>query len=247
MKVIFLGTNGWYDTDTGNTICTLIKASRCNIFLDAGFGLAKADRYLDPRNPTYIFLSHLHLDHVIGLHALAKFKMPKGLFVIVPREMNSALKTLFDSPYTMPPKVLAFPTSIKTISEELKIPGAVVQTRKLIHRGGCFGYRFTFDKKVISYCTDTGVCDNFKILAKDADLLITECALRKGQDDSGWPHLDPVAAAKLAKEAKVKRMILTHFDAHNYKNKDQRKRAQEYAVKIFPKSIAAEDGVQITV
>jgi len=27
MKITFLGTNGWYDTRTGNTICTLIGAS----------------------------------------------------------------------------------------------------------------------------------------------------------------------------------------------------------------------------
>ena len=28
MDVIFLGTNGWYDSDTGNTICTLINSSK---------------------------------------------------------------------------------------------------------------------------------------------------------------------------------------------------------------------------
>jgi ribonuclease BN (tRNA processing enzyme) len=27
MKIVFLGTNGWYDTSTGNTICTLLKTA----------------------------------------------------------------------------------------------------------------------------------------------------------------------------------------------------------------------------
>ena len=25
IKIIFLGTNGWYDTETGNTVCTFIE------------------------------------------------------------------------------------------------------------------------------------------------------------------------------------------------------------------------------
>ncbi len=44
MNVVFLGTNGWYDTDTGNTICTLIATPEAVVVLDAGYGLAKLDR-----------------------------------------------------------------------------------------------------------------------------------------------------------------------------------------------------------
>jgi len=36
LKVIFLGTNGWYDTATGNTICTFVQTKRYDILLDAG-------------------------------------------------------------------------------------------------------------------------------------------------------------------------------------------------------------------
>jgi len=46
MQVIFLGTNGWYDSPTGNTICTLINSDKYHIILDAGNGLYKADRYI---------------------------------------------------------------------------------------------------------------------------------------------------------------------------------------------------------
>ncbi|NTW75140.1 MAG: ribonuclease Z, partial [Chlorobiaceae bacterium] len=45
MKVVFLGTNGWYDTPVGNTICILIETGSSIILLDAGSGLYKADRY----------------------------------------------------------------------------------------------------------------------------------------------------------------------------------------------------------
>jgi ribonuclease BN (tRNA processing enzyme) len=83
----FLGTNGWYDTETGNTICTLIRTDRWEILLDAGYGIARADRHLtaDPDNPTFLLLSHFHLDHVAGLHTLAKFRFPKGLIIAGPQ------------------------------------------------------------------------------------------------------------------------------------------------------------------
>ena len=35
MKITFLGTNGWYDTKTGNTICTLIETKDYFIILQS--------------------------------------------------------------------------------------------------------------------------------------------------------------------------------------------------------------------
>ena len=70
MKIIFLGTNGWYDTSLGNTICTLIKTQDFHIILDAGNGLYKIDRHIIDEKPVFLFLSHFHLDHIIGLHIL---------------------------------------------------------------------------------------------------------------------------------------------------------------------------------
>ena len=38
MKIIFLGTNGWYDTKTGNTLSVFMKTKKEYIILDAGSG-----------------------------------------------------------------------------------------------------------------------------------------------------------------------------------------------------------------
>ncbi|MCK4994022.1 MAG: MBL fold metallo-hydrolase [Candidatus Omnitrophica bacterium] len=246
MKIIFLGTNGWFDTKTGNTVCTLIKTDSCNIILDAGSGFVKADRYIDNTKPTAVFLSHLHLDHIIGLHALAKFKFPKGLVIYAPQSAIKALKAFIAQPFTVPPKGLSFKIKFSAALKKMRFAGMEINALLLVHSSDCLGYRFKGQGKTIAYCTDTGSCENIVKLGNNADLLITECALRKGQDDGGWPHLDPIQAALLAKEANAHRLVLTHFDADNYPSKKHRSIAQTHARKVFPKSIAAVDRLTIT-
>ncbi len=246
MKIIFLGTNGWFDTKTGNTVCALIKADTCNIILDAGFGLAKAGRYLDAKKPTAIFLSHLHLDHIVGLHVLAKFKFPKGLVIYAPKSALKSLRAFIAQPFTVPLRSLPFKVKITGASKKMRFAGIKINSLKLVHSSDCLGYRFQCHGKTIAYCTDTGSCGNILRLAQNADLLISECALQKGQDHGGWPHLDPEQAALLAKKANVRRLVLTHFDAENHPDKKDRSIAQKHARKIFRKSIAAVDGLTIT-
>lgn len=56
MQVIFLGTNnGWYDTDTGNTICVLMKTNNYNIIFDAGKGIYKVVDYYEEKNLRIFF------------------------------------------------------------------------------------------------------------------------------------------------------------------------------------------------
>ena len=247
MEIIFLGTNGWFDTKTGNTICTLIKTGSCNIILDAGMGIVKADKYLDKNKPAFLFLSHLHLDHIVGLHALAKFRFPKGLTMVIPHNYKGILGGFMDQPFTVPIKRLPFKLNIKPIKNNLDLGSVKVKAAELLHSSVCFGYRFDIGRKSISYCTDTGVCDQVIALSRNADLLITECALQYGQDDEGWPHLDPEHAAFMAKKSEVKQLVMTHFDANNYKTIPQRKRAQVYARRVFSKSTAAFDGLKIVI
>ena len=81
MQVTFLGTNGWFDTAAGNTVSVLVQSEEYDIIFDAGNGIAKADRYITQKKPVYLFISHLHIDHIAGLHTLVKFRLKKGLHV----------------------------------------------------------------------------------------------------------------------------------------------------------------------
>ncbi|MCX5706416.1 MAG: ribonuclease Z, partial [Candidatus Omnitrophica bacterium] len=78
-----------------------------------------------------------------------------------------------------------------------------------------------------------------------SDLLITECSYRTGQRDDSWPHLNPEMAAGVAKEARVRRLILAHFDSGVYLTNKDRILAQKAARKIFKNTLAAKDGLRL--
>jgi ribonuclease BN (tRNA processing enzyme) len=103
------------------------------------------------------------------------------------------------------------------------------------------GYRFLLEGKKIAYCPDTGYCENAVTLAKDADILISECSFLPGEHSAGWPHLNPQFAARIAVEAGAGRLALVHFDAAKYTSMELRKKAEKEAQKIFPNTFASED------
>ena len=241
MKIVFLGTNGWYDSPTGNTICILIETDKASILLDAGNGLYKADRYIGRDKPVHLFISHTHLDHIIGLHILNKFEFNQGLTIHTQPGTATALQTMFSSTYSLPFANLSYPVEIEELEGLYKNLSFEVQTAKMQHSVPTIGFRISIENKIIAYCPDTGYCDNAVALAKEADLLIAECAFRPNEESEHWPHLNPETAAKIAVEAQAKQLALIHFDAYRYPTMGSRQKAQETAQAIFPNTVATTD------
>ncbi|HWQ27125.1 MAG TPA: ribonuclease Z [Chlorobaculum sp.] len=242
MKVVFLGTNGWYDTPAGNTICILIESETASILLDAGSGLYKADRYIEHDKPVYLFLSHLHLDHIIGLHLLNKFEFQKGLTIFCRKGDKAHLQTIIGPPYSLPLSQLRYPAEIVELEEGItELDGFNVQTALLRHSVPTIGFRITIEGKTIAYCPDTGYCDNAVKLGRSADLLIAECAFRPGEESESWPHLNPETAARLALEAEAKQLVLIHFDAFRYPDRESRYSSCIGAMDIFPDLVPSYD------
>ncbi len=244
MKIVFLGTNGWYDSVTGNTICTLIETRERYIILDAGNGIYKADRFIKKDKPVFLFLSHFHLDHIEGLHVLAKFDF-KRLDIYGQPGTKKTIADFLGKKFSIPIHKLPFPCKLHDIETGWHDTPVKFRCLELQHASRCFGYRFELEGKTVSYCTDTGYCDAAIELSKDADLLISECALAPGITTPSWPHMNPTLAAKLAKEAGAKKLIMTHFDAAQYLSTKDKKKAQTEARKVFKNSAAASDGLMI--
>lgn len=247
MELIFLGTNGWYDTSTGNTVCALLKTKKYDIVLDAGNGIYKLDDHIDGSRPVYLFLSHFHLDHVVGLHTLLKFNFTKGLHICAGAGARKYLRILLAKPFTAPLSALRYKSSILELPAEIAKLPFKVKTLPLVHADPVLGFRFEIEGKTIAYCTDTGWCDNALALAAGADLLISECTFRSGEQNPGWPHLNPETAALLAAQAGARKLVLTHFESGRYKTLADRRRGLSSARRIFKNSLTAVDGIRIKI
>lgn len=253
MKVIFLGTNGWYTSPIGNTACVLLDTKDHYIILDAGNGFYKLDQYLTEDKPVSLFISHFHIDHVSGLHTLGKLTLPQGLDVYVGLDRKRDFETLINPPYTIgfrpsPDNIKDLPFSIRLhelTNGENHVPFQVDAISQN-HAYGDHGFRFHVENKIIAYSGDCGITQNSKALAASADLLIHECSFKQASQNI-WGHVDATQAATLAKETGVKKLMLTHFDAASFTTIDDRIKVEKLAQTIFPQTHAAYDDLEIVV
>ncbi|MAG52511.1 MAG: ribonuclease Z [Nanoarchaeota archaeon] len=99
--------------------------------------------------------------------------------------------------------------------------------------------------KKVTIIMDTAPCKNAEIIAKNSDLLITECTWKKELKDlvRKRKHLTTELTAKIAKKAKVKQLILTHF-SQRYRDV---KELENEAKKVFKNTKAAKDLMEIKI
>ncbi|MFO8016393.1 MAG: ribonuclease Z [Candidatus Woesearchaeota archaeon] len=97
--------------------------------------------------------------------------------------------------------------------------------------------------KKISYVMDTAICDTAIELARDADVLICECAYssRFSEKAKLYKHLTSKQAATIAKEADADQLYLTHF-SQRFKDTDE---IEEDAKSVFENSVAARDFMKV--
>src|SRR3989344_5766678 len=115
--ITFLGTNGWYATETGHTTCVLMDTRNSYIILDAGTGIYKIDKYITNDKPIYLFLSHFHLEHICGLHILNKFHFRQEMTICCYHGGKKLLENIVKQPYTLALTDLSFKVKIKELDE----------------------------------------------------------------------------------------------------------------------------------
>lgn len=91
----------------------------------------------------------------------------------------------------------------------------------------------------IVYSGDTKPCDNIVKISMDADLLIHDATFLEEQE--GKAHADVKQAAKIAKKANVKQLILTHI-SRRYKNAEE---LEAEAKKVFENTRVAYDLMKV--
>ena len=96
----------------------------------------------------------------------------------------------------------------------------------------------------VVYSGDTKPCENLVELAKDADLLIHDATFLEEDEDVQKYHSSVKDAAKIAKKANVKRLILTHI-SRRYQKEDVERLVKE-AKEVFENVEVAYDLMKVS-
>ena len=225
-----LGTRGsmavWgpeYSEYGGSTSCYLVQAGKESIFLDAGSGLLSAPGVF-PKPPA-ILLSHLHLDHVIGLGMFPRLSQKgKECSLYVPfcedgQQAKAEINKLFAPPFwPVTLDKLGADLHILPVTESFRIGEVQVETMPGIHPGGSVVYKLNYKGKSIVYATDYehGETTDEKLAAfsKNADLLLYDAQFEEEEyaHKKGFGHSTAQRGMKLLEQAGVRRLLFVHHD-----------------------------------
>lgn len=246
----------------GNTSCVEMRCGPHRLAFDAGTGFRELGCVLRDDNgvDADLFLSHTHLDHVVGLpffcpvfngtnrfHAWAGHLAPE-------MTLREALSRLMCPPLFPVPQEI-FNAEIEhhdfTAGDVLSPrPGVIVRTAPLNHPDRATGYRVEYNGRAVCYVTDTehvpGEPDsNILALIEGADLLIYDSTYTDEEfpDYVGWGHSTWQEGVRLCQAANVKKFALFHHEPE----RDDRALAaiEASAQNLFPGAFAAREGLEI--
>ena len=207
----------------GATACVELQLGSQHILLDAGTGLQS---FRAPQNgkPQVILLSHLHLDHIIGLLTHTLLFQPTGpVYVLAPAgklSLYQALDKLADN--GLWPSVTEF-ISPQAMIQKWPGPaqhfgGVFVETMPGNHPGGTLIYKLTHMNKSIVYATDfehsPDASARLAWFAGDCDLLLYDAQYSDEEYERkrGWGHSTWQEAVKIAQACRAKKTVLIHHD-----------------------------------
>lgn len=272
MKVKLWGTRGSLaapGTETarygGNTACVQVQGTDgTQIVLDAGTGIRRLSAVI-PKDACRvdILLTHLHLDHILGLGFFGPLDTP-GCEVHIwgPPSTTQDLRTRL-SRYLSPP---LFPVRLRDLASrinfqhvpagEFQIGEFRVTTSLICHPGPTIGYRLACGRAVIAYLPDhepaLGV-KKFPIdpawtsgyaLAENADLLIhdSQYSAAEYEQHVGWGHSSLQQTLEFGKLCRVKNLVPFHHDPSH--SDDQLDRITQDAVRDVKPSFTVTPGME---
>ncbi|WP_445164138.1 cyclic nucleotide-degrading phosphodiesterase [Mycobacterium sp. Dal123C01] len=188
--------------------------------LDFGGGVLGAlQRYADPAS-VHVLLSHLHADHCLDMPGLFVWRRyhpsarPLGKAMLYgPSDTWSRLGAA-SSPYggEIDDCSDIFDVRHWIDGEKVDIGALSVTPRVVAHPTESYGLRIT-DPSGASfvYSGDTGVCDQLIDLARDADVFLCEASWTHAPDRPPALHLSGTEAGRVAAQAGVRELLLTHI------------------------------------
>lgn len=214
MKLVLLGTSGYHSTNRRETACLMLP--ELGVVFDAGSAMHRVPDYACTEGLD-IYLTHAHLDHVLGLTFMFDILAASDLKRVTAHGEKSkldAIRTHLFSELVFPVEP---PFEMRELAAKIRIRGGGVLTHfPLRHPGGSVGFRVDWPDRSMAYVTDTVACPkaDYVELIRGVNLLIHECYFDDDQPNqaelTGHSCVTPVA--QVAAAAEVGRMVLVHIN-----------------------------------
>jgi ribonuclease BN (tRNA processing enzyme) len=244
MKLVLLGTGGYFPTSRRHTACLVLP--EVGVVLDAGSGLCHIGKYLQTSG-LEVFLTHAHLDHVLGLTYLVNLVPPAVLANSTLHAEASKLAAVREHLFAEPIFPVAPPFKFAPLTAKCSLPGGgTLEYFPLVHPGGSIGFRLDWPGHSMAYVTDTTAAldANYVRNIQGVDLLVHEAYFVDDRDNlpgrTGHSSLHTVA--EVAAAAKVGRLVVVHIDPQSDGDSAFDMAA---ARQVFAKSEIGADGMEV--
>ncbi len=250
----------------GNTPCLEVRCDDQLFIVDMGSGLRPLGTALGFGTlRATVLMTHYHYDHIQGLPFFGPVFNPKNHFdVLGPAYEGKSVRDLLGGQLIKPYfpvglEILRADLAYRSIEPEqtLDFGSTAIRTHAMHHPGGSLAFRFEVGGASLAYCTDVehdgGPKDAQLVrFVSGADTLILDAMYtpdeylgRVGPSRAGFGHSTWQFAVEVAKQAKVKSLVLCHHDPG--RTDDQLEALVALASAHFPKTTAAQELLKVSV
>ena len=216
MKLTALGVWGGYPyQDAGTTSYLLTSNSGFNLMIDAGSrAVTELEHEVSPLCIDAVIVSHYHQDHIADLGVLRQYRQ---LWPKTDPDWDSAILKIYGhNEDTHEFQNLTLDGVSEGIAYDVtgveEIGPFDITFTKTVPPITCYAMRITERKtgQTLVFTGDTGWFNSLVDFSKDADMLLADVYFFS--DKSNMPnHLSSGEAGRIAREAQVKQLVLTHL------------------------------------
>ncbi|MGI8745770.1 MAG: MBL fold metallo-hydrolase [Bryobacteraceae bacterium] len=248
----------------GNTACLEIRLPNSEVYIfDGGsgardLGLKLIDEFKNQKLALNFFLTHFHWDHIQGLPFFAPLYSPQNEVTFHSFRSEEQIRLTLEGQMSTP----YFPVNFEFLAarrnfarihgEAVRFGSLSVESFRLNHPQEAFGYRIESGGAVIVFASDLEHGDpkldlTLRQYAEGADILVFDAQYTPDEYElrRGWGHSTWLEATRVARDSKVKQLVLFHHDpSHDDRTLDN---IVGQARKFFENTNAAREGLCLSV